>query len=418
MRAVHEGASPVETQRPLLILIYLGIAVTAAWLLQFLWGVLSQAGVFVVMLLVAWIVTVVTLGPVRLLLRLRIPRPVAATLVYLVVLSIAALSLFFVLPPFFAEVGRAAESLTQLALGIPEGLSNLQTWLSELGAPDDFVGTVVEDVSHQIVSVGQGLASGIIATTGTIAGGVAATIVTLIISFYLVLGWDRGVAGLAAALPPDWADRLHRGVRASEHTFGAWLGGQFLASVIWGIAVFVTYLIAGLEFGLLVAVATGFLLFIPFFGMIVGIAVPAIMAFSVRIDLAIWVGVALALVSLGIENVVKPRIMGTAIGVNPIVVLSSVILGGIAAGFWGVLFGIPIGALLWTFLRWAFTELLHTQQEGTGAAGVVASASACNVPPVSAPSEPDVVPASPAGSEHDDGGPSAQPDASKDEAQP
>ncbi|MDE2903965.1 MAG: hypothetical protein OXP73_13190, partial [Chloroflexota bacterium] len=67
MREVHEETSPVESQRPLLILIYLGIAVAVAWLLQFLWGVLSQAGVFVVMLLVAWIVTVATLGPVRLL---------------------------------------------------------------------------------------------------------------------------------------------------------------------------------------------------------------------------------------------------------------------------------------------------------------------------------------------------------------
>ena len=140
---------------------------------------------------------------------------------------------------------------------------------------------------------------------------------------------------LADALPADWAARLHRGVRASEHTFGAWLGGQFLASVIWGVAVFVAYLIAGLEFGLLVAVGTGILMFIPFFGMIVGIAIPTIMAFTVRLDLAIWVGVALALASLAIENAVKPRIMGTTIGVNPIVVLSSVILGGIAAGFLG-----------------------------------------------------------------------------------
>ncbi len=358
----------------------------AAWLLQFLWGVLSQAGVFVVMLLVAWIVTVATLGPVRLLQRLRIPRPVASALVYLVVLGIAGASLFFVLPPFFTEVGHAAESLTAQARGIPEGLSNLQTWLSGLGAPDDIVGTVTEDVSHNLASMGQQLASGVITTTGTIAGGVAATIVTLIISFYLVLGWDRGVDRLANALPPDWAARLHRGVRASEHTFGAWLGGQFVASVIWGIAVVVAYLIAGLEFGLLVAVGTGILMFIPFFGMIVGIAIPTIMAFTVRLDLAIWVGVALALVSLAIENVVKPRIMGTAIGVNPIVVLSSVILGGIAAGFWGVLFGIPLGALLWTTLRGFLREFLVIQRRRTRMA---MAAAASDVPVTPLPDAPE-----------------------------
>ncbi len=384
----------------------------AAWLLQFLWGVLSQAGVFVVMLLVAWIVTVATLGPVRLLQRLRIPRPVASALVYLVVLGIAGASLFFVLPPFFTEVGHAAESLTAQARGIPEGLSNLQTWLSGLGAPDDIVGTVTEDVSHNLASMGQQLASGVITTTGTIAGGVAATIVTLIISFYLVLGWDRGVDRLANALPPDWAARLHRGVRASEHTFGAWLGGQFVASVIWGIAVVVAYLIAGLEFGLLVAVGTGILMFIPFFGMIVGIAIPTIMAFTVRVDLAIWIGVALALVSLAIENVVKPRIMGTAIGVNPIVVLSSVILGGIAAGFWGVLFGIPLGALLWTTLRGFLREFLVIQRRRTRMA---MAAAASDVPVTPLPDAPET----PSPGAADDACPATvTTEASKDEGQP
>ena len=373
---------------------------------------LSQAGVFVVMLLVAWIVTVATLGPVRLLQRLRIPRPAASALVYLVVLGIAGVSLFFVLPPFFTEVGHAAESLTVQARGIPEGLSNLQTWLSGLGAPDDIVGTVTEDVSHNLASMGQELASGVIATTGTIAGGVAATIVTLIISFYLVLGWDRGVERLADALPPSWAARLHRGVRASEHTFGAWMGGQFLASVIWGIAVVVAYLIAGLEFGLLVAVGTGILMFIPFFGMIVGIAIPTIMAFTVRIDLAIWVGVALALVSLAIENVVKPRIMGTAIGVNPIVVLSSVILGGIAAGFWGVLFGIPIGALLWTTLRGFLREFLVMQRRRTRMALAAAAGDLPESPARDAPETPS------AGTENEASPAAVTSEASRDEAKP
>ena len=399
-------------------MIYLGIAVAAAWLLQFLWGVLSQAGVFVVMLLVAWIVTVVTLGPVRLLCRLRIPRPIAAALVYLVVLGIAGVSLFFVLPPFFTEVGRAAESLTTQARGIPDGLSNLQTWLSGLGAPDDIVGTVTEDVSHNLASIGQQLATGVITTTGTIAGGVAATIVTLIISFYLVLGWDRGVARLARTMPPDWAARLHRGVQASEHTFGAWLGGQFVASVIWAASVGVTYLIAGLEFGLLVAIGTGFLLFVPFAGMIVGILVPTVMALAVRIDLAVWVGITVTLVSLAIENVVKPRIMGTAIGVNPIVVLSSVILGGIAAGFWGILFGIPIGALLWTFLGWAWAELLHAQQQAPAETAPLRSARPATCSSSPAPPRQAAAPPDGPGQGQGAGHPAAPPDPPTDEAQP
>ena len=403
----------METKRPFLVLIYLGIAVAAAWLLLFLWELLSQAGVFVVMLLVAWILTVATLGPTRLLRRWGVPRPAAAALVYLVVFSIAGGSLFFVLPPLFTEIGRAAETLTELAQGIPEGVSNLQVQLSKLGVPEDFLNSFITDVSQQLLSVGQALASGIITTTGTIAGGVGAVIITLILSFYLVLGWDRGVDGLGNALPPSWADRFRRGVRASEHTFGAWLGGQFIASAVWGIAVVVTFLFAGLEFGVLVAVVTGVLLFIPFLGMVVGIVVPTIMAITVRVDLAIWVGVSLTLVSLGIENVLKPRIMGTAIGVNPIVVFSSVILGGIAAGIWGMLFGIPIGALLWTLVRGLASELLDSQRRASMVSAAEASSEGTSAPP--APSEFSSL-ASDSG--QDEGVAPTAAETSKDEAQP
>ena len=353
----------METKRPLLLLIYLAIGVASAWLLQFFWELLGQASVFVVVLLVAWILTVAALGPVRMLRRLMIPRPIAAAVVYLGLLSLIGVALFFVLPPFFEQVGRAAENLTQQARGIPEGMRALEARLISLGVPEDFVRSTITDVSRQLVSVGQELASGILSATGTLAGGIAAALVTLIISFYLLLGWDRAVRNLEAILPDTWADGFDRAVRAAEHTFGAWLGGQFIASLLWGGSVVLTYFIAGLEFGLLVAVGTGLLLFIPIFGMVVGIGVPIAMAAAIRIDLAIWVGLTVTLVSLVIENIVKPRVMGSTIGVSPIVILSSVILGGIAAGFWGVLFGIPIGALLWTFTRWTFVEFLQAHKQ-------------------------------------------------------
>ena len=351
----------MENKRPQLVLIYLAIMVAAVWLMQFLWELLSQAGVFVVMLLIAWILTVGTLGPVRLLRRWNVPRLVAAVTVFLGLLSLVGVTLFFVLPPLFEQIGHATETLTLHVRNVPDGLLDLESRLIKLGVPEEFVSSAIADASQQLATVVQEIAAGVLTTTGTIASGAAAALVTLIISFYLLLGWDRGVRSLEDSLPHEWSARFRRGIRACEHAFGAWLSGQFIASVVWGIAITIIYGLAGLEFGLLIAVTTGILLFIPFFGMAMGILIPIAMAIAVRIDLAIWIGISVTTVSFVLENVLKPRIMGTAIGVNPIVILSSVILGGIAAGFWGVLFGIPIGALLWTFTRWSTTELLHSQ---------------------------------------------------------
>ena len=348
-------------QRLRTILVVLGIAVATVWLLQFLWGLIGNVAALVVTLLLAWIINLIALEPVRFMRRFRIPRLLAATIVYVVIAGITALTAFFILPPLFAEIGRAAANLTAGAANTTQILENLRAQLLQWGVPQDTVTEVVTGFNTQIISLGQDIASGILASTGAVLGGLGLAILTLIISFYILLGWDMNLQRLRRELPAEWRARFDRGIRSAERTFGGWLGGQAVASTVWGGAVVLIFFIADMPFGLLVAVATGLLMFIPFVGLAIGIGVPIVMALTLRLDLAIWVGISVAVTSMIIENIVKPRVMGTALGVNPLVVILSVIVGGVAAGFWGIVFGIPIGALIWTFARWATLEVLHAQ---------------------------------------------------------
>ncbi len=348
-------------QRLRTILLVLGIAVASIWLLQFLWGLIGNFAALVVTLLLAWIINLIALGPVRFMRRLRIPRAIAATFVYLVFAGVTAVTSFFILPPLFAEIGRAAGNLTAGAADATHILDNLRAQLLQWGVPQDTVTELVTGFNTQIISLGQDIASGIVASTGAVLGGLGLAILTLIISFYILLGWDRNLQRLRRELPADWRARFDRGIRSAERTFGGWLGGQAVASTAWGGAVALIYFIADMPFGLLVAVATGLLMFIPFVGLAIGIGLPIVMALTLRLDLAIWVGISVVVTSMIIENIVKPRVMGTALGVNPLVVILSVIVGGVAAGFWGIVFGIPLGALIWTFARWATLEVLHAQ---------------------------------------------------------
>ena len=348
-------------QRLRTILVVLGIAVATVWLLQFLWGLIGNVAALVVTLLLAWIINLIALEPVRFMRRFRIPRLLAATIVYVVIAGITALTAFFILPPLFAEIGRAAANLTAGAANTTQILENLRAQLLQWGVPQDTVTEVVTGFNAQILTLGQDIASGILASTGAVLGGLGLAILTLIISFYILLGWDMNLQRLRRELPAEWRARFDRGIRSAERTFGGWLGGQAVASTIWGGAVVVIFFLADMPFGLLVAVATGLLMFIPFVGLAAGIGLPIAMALTVRVDLAIWVGISVAVLSLVIENIVKPRVMGTALGVNPLIVILSVIVGGVAAGFWGIVFGIPIGALIWTFARWGTLEVLHAQ---------------------------------------------------------
>ena len=130
-------------QRLRTILLVLGIAVASIWLLQFLWGLIGNFAALVVTLLLAWIINLIALGPVRFMRRLRIPRLLAATLVYVVFAGLTALTSFFILPPLFAEIGRAAGNLTAGAADATHILDNLRAQLLQWGVPQDTVTELV-----------------------------------------------------------------------------------------------------------------------------------------------------------------------------------------------------------------------------------------------------------------------------------
>ncbi len=72
---------------------------------------------------------------------------------------------------------------------------------------------------------------------------------------------------------------------------------------------------------------------------------------------ALWIGLALTLVELTIDNVIKPLVVGVAAKVNPLVIIVSILVGTIAVGLWGAVFAVPFGALGYIAARTAFFPL-------------------------------------------------------------
>ncbi|HEY7828498.1 MAG TPA: AI-2E family transporter, partial [Candidatus Limnocylindrales bacterium] len=97
------------------------------------------------------------------------------------------------------------------------------------------------------------------------------------------------------------------------------------------------------------------LMAIPFFGPFIAWVPPVLDALIFNPDSVLPV---LILVGLGwffVMNVLQPRLMAGAVGLHPIVVLGSVIIGGKIAGVAGAIFGIPIAAIVTAFF-WHYLE--------------------------------------------------------------
>ena len=124
----------------------------------------------------------------------------------------------------------------------------------------------------------------------------------------------------------------------------------------------------GIEFGLIVGIATGLLAFIPIVGGAVGFLVALGLAFAAN---AGWMPVVLVLVLFAIGNVLEgqvlsPYLVGRSVGLHPVWLIFALLAGGALLGFVGVLLAVPAAAAIGVLARYGLDRYLQSPLYRTG----------------------------------------------------
>ena len=127
--------------------------------------------------------------------------------------------------------------------------------------------------------VGQGAAWAGTFLQGIWSGGrallslVAVLVVTPIVTLYLLLDWHRMVNKVDSWLPRDHRNTIRALARDIDDVLAGFIRGQAIVSFCLGAFYAVSLTLAGLNFGLLIGVAAGFLNFIPYLGSTTGLLI-------------------------------------------------------------------------------------------------------------------------------------------------
>ena len=108
-------------------------------------------------------------------------------------------------------------------------------------------------------------------------------------------------------------------------------------------------IVFGLQYAALTTVAAGLLHLIPFFGPFLSWAPPVVAAALTPDGPVLPVLILMAIGWFVSMNILQPRLMSGSVGIHPIVVLASVVIGLKVAGIAGAIFGIPIAAVISAF---------------------------------------------------------------------
>lgn len=165
---------------------------------------------------------------------------------------------------------------------------------------------------------------------------------------YFLRDFDRILDEVNRLVPPRYRSELRATVHQINGLMRAFFRGHLIVSLTIGVLYGTGYLLVGLEGGFLVGFLSGLMNVIPYIGPAVGFLLALVLAlyqFGVGYWLLAIIGIFVVVQSLE-GNVLTPNIVGGAVGLHPVVVIFALMVFGKFFGFLGLLFAIPLSAIL------------------------------------------------------------------------
>ena len=195
-----------------------------------------------------------------------------------------------------------------------------------------------------------------------VAGTAASTIsvvttvaISLVVMFYILISRKdlerQCTKALYAYLKKEVADRIIYIACLIRSTYTKFLSGQFVEAFILGFLMFIAFLIFRIPYAGLVATLTGICSFIPYVGAFFSCGVGVFLTLILDPKKAIMCLIVYQVVQFVENQFIYPHVVGNSVGLSPLWTLVAVLIGGKLFGLVGMIFFIPMVAVIYTLLR-------------------------------------------------------------------
>jgi predicted PurR-regulated permease PerM len=355
---------PESERRWLHATLVIGTLVLALVLLAQVAALLSYFSDILLILLLAWLLAFMLSPLVGALDRVfpRLPRVVVVGGVYLGMFVILSWIALVVAGSLAGSIAGFISELPNFQARLPEILAPLQNALSSVGFQIDVVAAANELLGN-LGSLGGNLVGPLTGLALFSLGIVGNLLIVIFLSLFILLDKDRLLASVNRLIPPRYSEQASLFETSVAASFGGFIRGQFIQGVIYAAVAVAAHLIFGLDFLPASAALSGVLQAIPFFGPFVSWAPPVVVAILTKSDVAVPTLIVMAVGWFIVMNIVQPRVMSHAIGLHPVFVLISVLIGVKIAGVAGAVFALPFAAVIAAFFQHFLARNVHVPRD-------------------------------------------------------
>lgn len=293
------------------------------------------------------------LGPHRIktlrqeLMEYRVQRPVAVATVYFGLLILVFIAIASLIPAILSQVNSIVPQLSNIDI-LEVTLTNLfQDVLVRLNIEYN-IQNVIDSAFTSLQSLATPILQNTVAILTSVLSLLGNVLLVILLSFFLALDGPRFNTMLFEAMP----QRLHQETRmfliTTDRAFGGFLRSQVLQAGAIGIGTGLILGMFGIQAPLLSGAFAGLFMLIPLIGPVLSF-LPPLLATLLTDPSRIYIMIPIAILQVVVVNVIMPRIMGDALGLHPLVIIVSLLIGVKFGGFWGAFFAMPLAGIVSAF---------------------------------------------------------------------
>ena len=364
------------------LLVAFGVALYAGLMnLDKVWGALGWLGSLLTPILAGLLAAFVLSVPMNgfeKLLRRWLPKAKQALLdglslglTLLVIAAVLALALRLAVPELARSLGSIA---SEVRTRWPQWAQKLSDLGLDTGAVTDwFAANDWRTLLEKALTGAGSLIGGIVTVASSTVSVAVNAAFALVIMFYVLLGKrDLGRQCrklLYATLRETAADRICAVAALTHDTYARFLSGQCVEVVILGSLIFVAFSVFRIPYAALTAVLTAVLAFIPYVGAFSSCAIGALLTLLAEPEKTILCIIVYQAVQFVENQFIYPHVVGGSVGLAPIWTLVAALLGGQLFGLVGIIFFIPLTAVIYQLIGQGTNRRLAAKGRSTADGG-------------------------------------------------
>ena len=265
-------------------------------------------------------------------------------------------------------------SLESIVVNSQNYLETADKWIDRLLIHYPEVGTAVSevfgDISEGVITIAKnilmpqlkGIISDVTSGVYVFAKGVYNVLIGIVVSIYVLYSRETfsayGKKILYSVFSLEAAEKILYAVHFTNKVFMGFISGKILDSLIIGIMCYVGCVLMRIEYAVLASFIVGVTNVIPFFGPLFGMIPSALIILMESPMHALIFLVFVILLQQFDGNFLGPKILGNSVGIGGFWVLFSIIIGSGLFGFAGMLLGVPVFVIIFTFIKSAVNKKL------------------------------------------------------------